>query len=156
MKRPGLWFLCVGWVAFALTELLRAVAGPDTFRALDIAMTAVMALFFTLLFGGLALWVPRMRVTSLTRTNLEYWQAPEHRRQLNATLAGIFRGIAAACVLMPTLLNVGRVIGFPSWFGFAVVATLMAALFAVMFRGARRLGRLSAQRGLDSGGDGRG
>ncbi len=154
MKRPGLWFLCVAWAAFALTWLARAVAGPDTFRALDLAMTAIMALFFTLVFGGMALWVPRMRVTSLAR-NPEYWRSPERRRELNAIGAGLFRGIAAACVLIPTLLNLGRVIGYPSWFGFAIVVIFTAALFAVIIRTARR-GRMAAQRGWDSDAGGRG
>jgi hypothetical protein len=156
MKRPGLWLLCVAWAAFALTWLARAVAGPDTFRALDLAMTAIMALFFTLFFGGMALWVPRMPITSLTKSNHEYWRLPEHRRQLNANVAGLFRSIAAACVLVPTLLNLGRVIGFPNWFGIAMVATVTAALFAVIIRGARRLGRLARQSGWDDGEDGRG
>ena len=156
MMRPGMWFLCLSWAAFALAWLSRAVAGPDTFRALDLATTTIIALLFTLVFGGLALWVPRMPITSLTKSNHEYWRLPEHRRQLNANVAGIFRGIAAACVLVPTLLNLGRVIGFPSWFGFAMVATFTAALFAVLIRGVRRLGRIAPQRGWDGGGDGSG
>jgi hypothetical protein len=144
MKRPGVWFFCVAWAAFALTWLWRAVAGPNGFRAVDLALTGVMALFFTALFVGIAAWVPRMRPETLTRRHPEYWHLVEHRTELNARIADVFYGLAGAGVLMPALLNVSELFsGFPAW---AFVFIFMAAIFAVVINAARQLDSIAGGR----------
>lgn len=153
MKRPGLWFFCVAWAAFAFTWLWRAVAGPNTGRAADLAATAVMALFFTALFVGLAAWTPHMPSEWLTTPHPEYWHSPEHRREFNALVADMFYGLAAATVLIPVLVNVGAVFGYPDWCGLAIVSTLLVGSFAVIIRSSRQLDRIprTTQMGPDGG-----
>jgi hypothetical protein len=141
-----------------LTWLWRAVAGPNTGRAADLAATGVMALFFTALFVGLAAWTPHMRAEVLTTPHPECWHSPEHRRELNALVADVFYGLAAATVLMPALLNVGAVFGYPDWCGLAIVFTLLVGTFAVIIRSSRQLDRIprTTQMGPDGGAGRRG
>jgi hypothetical protein len=161
MKRPGLWFFCAAWAAFALTWLWRAVAGPNTGRAADLTATGVMALFFTALFVGLAAWTPHMPAEWLTTREAlhpEYWHSPEHRPEFHALIADMFYGLAAATVLIPVLLNVGAVFGYPDWCVLAIVFTLVVGVFAVVIRTSRQLDPIprTPQIGPDGGAGGTG
>ena len=150
MKRSGLTFFGVAWAAFALTWLWRAVAGPDSFRAVDLALAGAMALFFTALFVGIAAWVPRMPPESLTKRHPEYWHLAEHRPELNARIADVFYGLAGAGVLMAVLLNVSELFSrFPAW---AFVSIFVGAIFAVVINAARQLDSIA--RGGQMGADG--
>jgi len=141
MKRPGVWFFCVAWAALAFTWLWAAVATPNGFHAVILVVTGVMALFFTVLFVGIAAYVPRMRPESLTTRHPEYWHLPEHRAELNARIADVFYGLAGATVLLPTLLNLGALLGsLPGW---AFLLVFMAAVFAVLINGVRQLSSIA-------------